>query len=153
MSRWSVGALWSRGQGWRRRRRRRGLQARRCGGVCGRGLRLMALFQVEERERAHPCVRASPQHQTCRIMLIYGDGWAAVSTESGQVHQRIYLFTRLKGAKASATQRLTLRVSPGPEPGDLRRDSQKKTLQALLGLPSCKFSGQLAGRRSRHAII
>lgn len=83
-------------------------------------------------------------------MLIYGDGWAALSTESGQVHQRIYLFTRLKGAKASATQRLTLRVSPGPEPGDLRRDSQKKTLQALLGLPAYKFSGQLAGRRSHH---
>lgn len=82
-------------------------------------------------------------------MLIYGDGWAALSTESGQVHQRIYLFTRLKGAEASATQRLTLGVSPGPEPGDLRRDGQKKTLQALLGLPACKLSGQLAGRRAR----
>lgn len=69
-------------------------------------------------ERAHPCVTA-PQHQTCRIMLIYGDGWAALSTESGQVHQRIYLFTRLKGGKASAKQRLTLRVSPGPELRDL----------------------------------
>lgn len=55
-------------------------------------------------ERAHPRATA-PQHQTCRIMLIYGDGWAALSTESGQVHQRIYLFTRLKGPKASAKQR------------------------------------------------
>lgn len=48
--------------------------------------------------RAHPRATA-PQHQTCRIMLIYGDGWAALSTESGQVHQRIYLFTRLKGGR------------------------------------------------------
>lgn len=69
-------------------------------------------------ERAHPRATA-PQHQTCRIMLIYGDDWAALSTESGQVHQRIYLLTRLKGAKASAKQRLTLRVSQGPELRDL----------------------------------
>lgn len=74
-------------------------------------------------ERAHPRATA-PQHQTCRIMLIYGDGaWAALSTESGQVHQRIYLFARLKGAEASAKQRLTRRVSPGPELGDLHWDN------------------------------
>lgn len=104
------------------------------GSVAGRGER-------EPTRASEP----PPQHQTCRIMLIYGDGWAALSTESGQVHQRIYLFTRLKGAKASATQRLTLRVSPGPELGDLRRDSQQKTLRALLRLPACKFNWQLAG--------
>lgn len=70
-------------------------------------------------EGAHPCATDPPplaQHQTCHIMLIYGDGWTALSTELCQVHQRIYLFTRLKGAKASAKQRLTLGVSPGPEP-------------------------------------
>lgn len=83
-------------------------------------------------------------------MLIYGDGWATLSTESGQVHQRIYLFTRLKGAKASATQRLTLRVTPGPELGDLRPDSQEKTFQALLRLPACKF---LAGSEQADAPI
>lgn len=53
------------------------------------------------------------QLQTCRVVVIYGDGQAALSTESGQVHQRIYLLTRLKGAKASAKQRLRLRVNPG----------------------------------------
>lgn len=146
MSCGSVGVLWSRRHGWvwlRRRRKRRALQPRWRRGVCGRG---------GERERESPpvCHNPPPQHQTCRIMLIYGDGWATLSTESGQVHQRIYLFTRLKGAKASATQRLTLRVSPGPEPGDLRPDSQKKTFQALLRLPACKFSWPLAGRCSHH---
>lgn len=106
--------------------------------VTGRGER-------EPTRVSQPPPPPHPQHQTRRIMLIYGDGWATLSTESGQVHQRIYLFTRLKGAKASATQRLTLRVSLGPELEDLHPDSQKKSFQALLRWPACKFSWQLVG--------
>lgn len=89
------------------------------------------------RERAHPRATA-PQHQTCPIMLIYGDGWAVLSTESGQVHQRIYLFTRLKGAKASAKQRLTLRVSSGPGLRDLHWDNLQ-----IIGRSRRQLSGSV----------
>ncbi len=122
LSWWSVSALWSRGQGWLWS----GLRLEEEGtGAVERWWGLWLWPGIDDsvtgREGAHPRATA-PQHQTCRIMLIYGDGWAALSTESGQVHQRIYLFTRLKGAKASAKQRLTLRVRPGPELRDLHWD-------------------------------
>lgn len=52
-------------------------------------------------------------------MMIYGDAQAALSTDSDRVHQRIYLFIRLKEAKASAKQRQALRVNASPEVKDL----------------------------------
>lgn len=36
----------------------RGQEAWRCGGICGRRLRLTTLLWVEDRERAHPCATA-----------------------------------------------------------------------------------------------
>lgn len=71
---WSVGALWSRGQGWlglRRRRKRRALQPWWRGGVCGRGLGLMTLLQVEERESPPVCHSPPPTSN----MPYYVDLW------------------------------------------------------------------------------
>lgn len=77
-------------------------------------------LMMKEPTRVRPQL---PRHQTCHIMLIYGDGWTALSTESGQVHQRIYLLTRLKGVTASAKQRPTLGVNAGPGWRDLHWDN------------------------------
>lgn len=73
---------------------------------------------VPPKPQLPPQTPTPPPHQTCRIMLIYGDGWQHFQRSQARVHQRIYLLARLKGAKASAKQRPTLRVRPGPE----RRD-------------------------------
>lgn len=94
-------------------KRRRGQEAWRGGEV----LRLRPGIDdsvIGRREGAHPCAASPPNIKHAVLCWYMENGWAALLTDAGQVHQRIYLFTRLKGAKASAKQRLKLGVSPDP---------------------------------------
>lgn len=138
------------------RRRRRGGDRRR-GDVVGSAVVGCDWWLYYGSWRESPPMCHSPQHQTCRIMLIYGDGWAALSTRVRPGPSKDLSLHKIKGGQGvcqtkansegqsrSWTERQPSKHRETPEGGI------SGSVTSASDLTASKFSRQLAGWCSCH---